>query len=119
MNLKSLISNAPANRSPIPSCSTAATFSTVRKWNGSAGSTKAWGGERRGGGLEHWSIGAMEPNKKTTRPHSLAAPKPGEGGITPTLQTIDVSAALIFHDGKLLITQRHFDAHQIGRASCR
>jgi mutator protein MutT len=53
----------------------------------------------------------MEPNKKTTRHHSLAAPKPGEGGITPTLQTIDVSAALIFHDGKLLITQRHFDAH--------
>ena len=53
----------------------------------------------------------MEPNKKTTLHHSLAAPKPGEGGITPTLQTIDVSAALIFHDGKLLITQRHSDAH--------
>ena len=53
----------------------------------------------------------MEPNKKSTLHHSLAAPKPGEGGITPTLQTIDVSAALIFHDGKLLITQRHSDAH--------
>jgi mutator protein MutT len=53
----------------------------------------------------------MEPNKKTTLHHSLAAPKPGEGGITPTLQTIDVSAALIFHDGKLLITRRHFAAH--------
>ena len=27
------------------------------------------------------------------------------------LQTIEVSAALIFRDGKLLITQRHADAH--------
>ena len=53
----------------------------------------------------------MEPNKKTTLHHSLAAPKPGEGGITPTLQTIDVSAALIFRSGKLLITRRHSDAH--------
>jgi mutator protein MutT len=53
----------------------------------------------------------MEPNKKSTLHHSLAAPKPGEGGITPTLQTIDVSAALIFRSGKLLITRRHSDAH--------
>ena len=53
----------------------------------------------------------MDPNKKSTLHHSLAAPKPGEDGSTPTLQTIDVSAALIFHDGKLLITRRHSDAH--------
>src|ERR1017187_5283638 len=53
----------------------------------------------------------MEPNKKSTLHHSLAAPKPGEGGIAPTLQTIDVSAALIFRSGKLLITRRHSDAH--------
>jgi len=53
----------------------------------------------------------MEPNKKSTLHHSLAAPKPGEDGSTPTLQTIDVSAALIFRDGKLLITQRHARAH--------
>jgi mutator protein MutT len=43
----------------------------------------------------------MEPNKKSTLHHSS----------TPTLQTIEVSAALIFHDGKLLITRRHADAH--------
>ena len=30
---------------------------------------------------------------------------------TPTPRTIDVSAGLIFRDGKLLITQRHADAH--------
>src|SRR5712691_8259245 len=30
---------------------------------------------------------------------------------TPALQVIDVAAGLIFRDGKLLITQRHADAH--------
>jgi mutator protein MutT len=30
---------------------------------------------------------------------------------TPTLHTVDVSAALIFRNGKLLITQRHANAH--------
>ena len=43
----------------------------------------------------------MEPNKKTPLQHSS----------TPTLQTIEVSAALIFRSGKLLITRRHSDAH--------
>jgi mutator protein MutT len=61
--------------------------------------------------MEHWSIGAMEPNKKSTLHHSLAAPKPCEGGSTPTPQTIDVAAGLIFRDGRLLITQRQPDSH--------
>ena len=43
----------------------------------------------------------MEPNKKSTLHHSS----------TPTLQTIDVAAALIFRDGKLLITRRRAEAH--------
>jgi mutator protein MutT len=43
----------------------------------------------------------MEPNKKTPLQHSS----------TPTLQTIEVSAALIFRSGKLLITRRHSNAH--------
>lgn len=30
---------------------------------------------------------------------------------TPSLPTIDVSAGLVFRDGKLLITQRHANAH--------
>src|SRR5438876_5435049 len=30
---------------------------------------------------------------------------------TPALQIVDVAAGLIFRDGKLLITQRHADAH--------
>jgi 8-oxo-dGTP diphosphatase len=43
----------------------------------------------------------MDKDKKTTAQHSNA----------PTLQPIEVSAALIFHDGRILITQRHVDAH--------
>jgi mutator protein MutT len=31
--------------------------------------------------------------------------------ITPALQSVEVSAALIFRSGKLLITRRHADAH--------
>ena len=46
----------------------------------------------------------MDKDKKTTRLHSN----------TPALQSIDVSAALIFHDGKLLIAQRHTRAHLAG-----
>jgi mutator protein MutT len=34
---------------------------------------------------------------------------------TPALRAIEVSAALIFRAGKLLITQRHADAHLGGR----
>src|SRR6266487_3533876 len=30
---------------------------------------------------------------------------------TPTLQAVDVAAALVFRDGILLITQRHANAH--------
>src|SRR6266853_2112638 len=30
---------------------------------------------------------------------------------TPTLQAVDVAAALVFRDGKFLITQRHANAH--------
>src|SRR6266540_3320559 len=33
---------------------------------------------------------------------------------TPPLQPIEVAAGLIFRNGKLLITQRHADAHQGG-----
>jgi 8-oxo-dGTP diphosphatase len=43
----------------------------------------------------------MERNKKASLHHST----------TPTPRGIDVSAALIFRDGKLLIAQRHADAH--------
>jgi mutator protein MutT len=43
----------------------------------------------------------MDQNQNTPLHHSR----------TPTPQPIDVAAALIFHDGKLLITRRHFDAH--------
>jgi 8-oxo-dGTP diphosphatase len=43
----------------------------------------------------------MEPSKKSTLHHSS----------TSTLQTIDVAAALIFRDGKLLITRRRAEAH--------
>ena len=43
----------------------------------------------------------MEKNKKTSL-HHLAPPPPC---------AIEVSAALIFRSGKLLITQRHSDAH--------
>jgi mutator protein MutT len=42
----------------------------------------------------------MEQNKKTPLHHSG----------TPTSPAIDVAAALIFRDGKLLITQRYADA---------
>ena len=43
----------------------------------------------------------MDKDKKTTLQHSN----------TPALQPIEVSAALIFRGGKLLITQRHPRAH--------
>jgi len=43
----------------------------------------------------------MERNKKTPPHHSS----------TPTPRIIDVSAALIFRDGKLLITRRHSGTH--------
>ncbi len=43
----------------------------------------------------------MEQNKKTSLQHSSP----------PTPRAIDVAAALIFRDGKLLITRRRDDAH--------
>jgi mutator protein MutT len=43
----------------------------------------------------------MEQNKKTPLHHSS----------TPTSHAIEVAAALIFRTGKILITQRHADAH--------
>ena len=36
---------------------------------------------------------------------------PSQHSSTPTSRSVEVSAALIFSDGKLLITQRHTDAH--------
>lgn len=44
---------------------------------------------------------------KTPAPGSLPEQVPG----TSKLSRIDVSAALIFHDGKILITQRHAASH--------
>jgi mutator protein MutT len=43
----------------------------------------------------------MGKNNKATLQHSN----------TPALQTIEVSAGLVFRDGKLLITQRHADTY--------
>src|ERR1017187_5593392 len=43
----------------------------------------------------------MGKNDKATRQHAN----------TPALQTIEVSAGLVFRQGKLLITQRHAGAH--------
>jgi mutator protein MutT len=34
-----------------------------------------------------------------------------QNSITPALQSVEVSAALIFRSGKLLITRRHSDVH--------
>src|SRR5208283_2712027 len=98
MSSKNSTSNAPANRSPIPSSSTAATCSTARKWNASAGFTKA---SEDDGEPECWSIGVMEQNLNPSIHQS----------INPPPRPIEVSAALIFRHGKLLITRRHAEAH--------
>ena len=51
--------------------------------------------------LEEWSSGMMNKTGNAPSQHSS----------TPTPRFVEVSAALIFHNGKLLITQRHAKSH--------
>src|SRR5438093_7217716 len=95
MNSKSSISNAPAKPSATRFCSTEEISLIQRRWREWVSFTKALA-------AENWIIGVMEEK----RAH-LAL----QHSDTPPLGVVDVAAALIFREGKLLITQRPAGAH--------